>query len=331
MGAAPGVAGGAIGAVRVGATGRFAAVELPGRFDDEMIRGPVGATTPPSAVVGASGPDGAAAAGANGARGALAGTTPGAETGGVVRVCATGATADGATAGGTADGATAGRAVAAGSAAMADGGVDATGACAAAGGFGPGATASGAGPTGEVVPESEEDAGPATGRGADGVSTTSATTAGADSVAVSAAFFLPPFAGTGSSGCTSRINPSRSARRRARSACASSIPDEWLLTPMPRTAARSSISLLVSPSSRASSCTRIFAAKWCSVLINVRGADGCNPDAEHVKLQRPRAKCRPSPRTLGRSEEIRGNSESKSRPVRRLEAGTAVTGLVLTC
>jgi len=57
----------------------------------------------------------------------------------------------------------------------------------------------------------------------------------------------------GSSGCTARLKPSRSALRRARSACASSIDDEWLLTPMPRSMQMSRASLLVSPSSRASS------------------------------------------------------------------------------
>ena len=58
-----------------------------------------------------------------------------------------------------------------------------------------------------------------------------------------------------------RISPSRSARRRTRSACASSMLDEWLFTPMPSATARSSVSLLVMPSSLASSWTRIFAAR----------------------------------------------------------------------
>ena len=57
----------------------------------------------------------------------------------------------------------------------------------------------------------------------------------------------------GSSGWTARRSPSRSALRRARSACASSIDDEWLFTPIPRSTQRSRASLLVSPSSRASS------------------------------------------------------------------------------
>jgi hypothetical protein len=57
----------------------------------------------------------------------------------------------------------------------------------------------------------------------------------------------------GSSGVTSRRSPSASALRRTRSACASSMEDEWLFTPMPRDRARSSPSLLVRPSSLASS------------------------------------------------------------------------------
>jgi hypothetical protein len=73
-------------------------------------------------------------------------------------------------------------------------------------------------------------------------------TALADFVAL-AAFFT----GTGSSGWTGRRNPSASALRRTRSACASSIEDEWLLTPIPRERASSSPSLLVRPSSLASS------------------------------------------------------------------------------
>jgi len=73
-------------------------------------------------------------------------------------------------------------------------------------------------------------------------------TARADLVAL-AAFFT----GAGSSGWTGRRNPSASAFRRTRSACASSMEDEWLLTPIPRDRARSSPSLLVRPSSLASS------------------------------------------------------------------------------
>jgi len=65
--------------------------------------------------------------------------------------------------------------------------------------------------------------------------------------------FLAGFAGSGSSGWTSLRRPSRSALRRARSAWASSIDEEWLLTPIPSDRHRSSASLLVRPSSCASS------------------------------------------------------------------------------
>ena len=92
-----------------------------------------------------------------------------------------------------------------------------------------------------------------------GVVATATSTGGADVIATGAASpsgasaFFFPLVGAASSGCTSRLRPSRSALRRARSACASSILEEWLFTPMPSTEQRSSISLLVSPSSRASS------------------------------------------------------------------------------
>jgi hypothetical protein len=57
----------------------------------------------------------------------------------------------------------------------------------------------------------------------------------------------------GSSGATGRLRPSASAFLRTRSACASSIEDEWLFTPIPRAMQRSNASLFVSPSSLASS------------------------------------------------------------------------------
>jgi len=78
--------------------------------------------------------------------------------------------------------------------------------------------------------------------------------AGADDTALADFVALAAFfAGAGSSGWTGRRNPSASALRRTRSACASSIEDEWLLTPIPRERASSSPSLLVRPSSLASS------------------------------------------------------------------------------
>jgi hypothetical protein len=61
-----------------------------------------------------------------------------------------------------------------------------------------------------------------------------------------------------SSGWTSRRSPSASARRRMRSACASSIEAEGLEAPIPSFWASASNSLLVRPSSLESSCTRIF-------------------------------------------------------------------------
>lgn len=72
-----------------------------------------------------------------------------------------------------------------------------------------------------------------------------------------AAAFLAVF-GSCSGGCSSRIKPSRCALRRTRSACASTMLEEWLFTPIPNASVNSRVSLLVSPSSRASSYTRIF-------------------------------------------------------------------------
>jgi hypothetical protein len=77
-----------------------------------------------------------------------------------------------------------------------------------------------------------------------------------DGPATAGSGFLAP----GSLGDTSRRSPSRSALRRTRSAWASSMLDEWLLTPIPSASQRSSVSLLVSPSSRPSSYTRILCA-----------------------------------------------------------------------
>ena len=75
-------------------------------------------------------------------------------------------------------------------------------------------------------------------------------------VAFTALVALAALAAT--SGCTSRRRPSASARRRMRSACASSIDAEGLEAPIPSFWARPSSSLLVRPSSLESSCTRIF-------------------------------------------------------------------------
>ena len=98
--------------------------------------------------------------------------------------------------------------------------------------------------------------------GSDGTSTLGELTGAAALVApvaftaLAALVALVALAAT--SGCTSRRSPSASARRRIRSACASSIEAEGLDAPMPSFWARPSNSLLVRPSSLESSCTRIF-------------------------------------------------------------------------
>jgi hypothetical protein len=83
--------------------------------------------------------------------------------------------------------------------------------------------------------------------------------AGSASTFLTAAFFAAAFfAGLTSSGWASRFSPSRSALRRTRSACASSMEDDTLRTSIPISFDRSSASLFVRPSSLASSAIRIF-------------------------------------------------------------------------
>lgn len=84
------------------------------------------------------------------------------------------------------------------------------------------------------------------------------TGAGAWVAAVALTAFTVLAALVASSGWTSRRRPSASARRRMRSAWASSIEAEGLEAPMPSFWASASNSLLVIPSSLESSCTRIF-------------------------------------------------------------------------
>ena len=57
-----------------------------------------------------------------------------------------------------------------------------------------------------------------------------------------AAFLAAFFTGFGSSGCCSRINPSRSARARTRSACCSMIVEDRPLTPIDNFAHKSRVS-----------------------------------------------------------------------------------------
>ena len=179
-----------------------------------------------------------------------------------------------------------------------------------------GATGAGVCATGVTTGAATTGAGAwATGAGTGGAST--------GSVSVAEDFFFPLDA-TGSSGWTSRMRPSRSARRRARSAWAPSMPEEWLFTPMPNTAARSSISLLVSPSSRASSCTRIFAAKWCSVLVYVRGAGwatrwlGHNANNNGSRWPSRKSAARTCSHPKGRGESVDPGSDPRIRSANHL-------------
>jgi hypothetical protein len=87
---------------------------------------------------------------------------------------------------------------------------------------------------------------------------TGASIGGALVAALDLVAFVVLVALAASSGWTSRRSPSASARRRIRSAWASSIEAEGLEAPMPSFWARPSNSLLVMPSSLESSCTRIF-------------------------------------------------------------------------
>jgi len=103
-----------------------------------------------------------------------------------------------------------------------------------------------------------------------GVAAAGAGGASAGALAVSADFgallavaaLVDFLALAGSSGWTSRVRPSRSALRMTRSACASSMLEECVLTPIPSEMQRSSVSLFVIPSSLASSCTRFLGAKF---------------------------------------------------------------------
>ena len=133
---------------------------------------------------------------------------------------------------------------------------------AATGGDGLGAGASGA--------AAGADGASATGAGAWAAGAGAAGASGAADASASGAFALALDALTGfsgSGGCSSRISPSRSALRRTRSACASSMLDECVFTAMPRSTHRSRVSLLERPSSLPSSWTRIFAANVCSPAL----------------------------------------------------------------
>lgn len=85
-----------------------------------------------------------------------------------------------------------------------------------------------------------------------------------------AAFFAAAFfTGFTSSGCWALVRPSRSARRRIRSACCSIMVEEWVFAPTPKALERSIISALVIPSSLASSCIRVFFDKTSTAFRGV--------------------------------------------------------------
>jgi hypothetical protein len=102
----------------------------------------------------------------------------------------------------------------------------------------------------------------------------------AGSVTAAAAFFEPFLAGLASSGCSGRVRPSRSARRRSRSACASISVDEWLFTPTPIASHSAIISAFVIPSSLASSCTRMFFGKAWSAFHQRRSVGAGTDDQQ---------------------------------------------------
>ncbi len=240
--------------------------------------GGAGDSGSPSAVAGASGATSAGAADAAGATGsgAGAGRGAGASTGGGAAAAAGRSTGRaGGAAGAGAGAAAAGRTGSSSTRRIGPGRslpLDVTRRAGALGGAGAGAGAGvGSGGAGASTGAGSSTTG--AGAGGSGSATGAAAGAGA-----AAAFFvaLAAFAGLpGSSGWTSRMRPSRSALRRTRSACASSMLDECVLTPIPSDSQRSSVSLFVIPSSLASSCTRFFAAKFLvqSFRVVLRGRD----------------------------------------------------------
>lgn len=165
-----------------------------------------------------------------------------------------------------------------------------------AAGFGAGAGAgSGVGSgAGATVSTSATGVSTTTGSGSAGATGVSAS-AGSSAVFFAAAFLAGAFfaavffaaaflaGASGSSGCTSRTRPSRSALRRTRSACASTTLEEWLFTPIPSATHRSSVSLLVRPSSRASSYTRMLDG---NCYLSDRGS---GPTKQSVRWARPAA------------------------------------------
>ena len=230
--------------------------------------------------------------------------------------CGIGARAAGASAGAAAAGATGAAGASGAAAAGAGAGAGAAGAAGAsrrgpllpddemtrlgAAGFGAGAgagagtgagseTGSGAGATVSASATGTSATTGSVSAGATGVSASAVSSAGFFAAAflagafLAAAFLTAAFlaGASGSSGCTSRTRPSRSALRRTRSAWGSTTLEEWLFTPIPSATQRSKVSLLVRPSSRASSYTRMLDGN-CYLSDRDSG-----PTKQSVKWARP--------------------------------------------
>jgi hypothetical protein len=115
----------------------------------------------------------------------------------------------------------------------------------------------------------------------------SSTAAAAAAAFGAAAFFdaalLVFLAGLASSGCSGRVRPSFSARRRKRSACASMMLEDWLFASTPIFEVSSNSSLFVIPSSLASSCTRMFFAKLIQPFVGV-GLPDAGPATDQFRM-----------------------------------------------
>jgi hypothetical protein len=230
----------------------------PGTGRVEEMRRDASVGVEAGGAVGACGAAGAvlaAAAGTSGATGAGDSTGAGAGVGEDTTAGRGGA------AGGVSDGVT-GAAAGAGAGAGADG---ASGAGATAGSDTTGAETTGAGASAGAGGASASTGGASGALEGAGAGASGFALAGSSVVVVLAALVaLVALTGLGSSGCSSRIRPSRAARRRTMSQYASCSDDEWLLAAIPRSWHKSRVSLFVIPSSFASSCNRMFFATFWS-------------------------------------------------------------------
>jgi hypothetical protein len=212
-------------------------------LDVTSVRGDGGALLGAGRVVSgatgrAGGDSGAATTSAGGSEPAAAAASSGAVSGSTER-----AGGDSGASTTSAAGRVAGAISAAGTSTVAGDSGGAAGGSTSAAGASTGATSTGATSTGAAT-AGAASAGGASASGADGARRPELDTA-REAAALTGC--------SASAGCASRIRPSRCARRRTRSACASTMLEEWLLTPIPSASHRSRVSLLVRPSSLANS------------------------------------------------------------------------------